>query len=205
MAAFTIAATLVLVFTLRSANKTNAAAVKAASAALEANQIMRDEQRPWLQFEVEDFRLTYAQRSDGKIMPFFKPVLMIENHGGRPAFAVTVDIEVLVTSPWSVTAIDDLIAKRKAERRIVSAEVIFPKSSEMFDRFGIATSDLFLNISGDDLEVSSVAILLLLFYVDGEDFRYTAKFYQCPLVDFLPRPRTDRFNPGQLAHLNRYT
>lgn len=48
MAFFTIAATAVLLLTLRSANKTNAAAVKASQAALEANQIMRSEQRPWL-------------------------------------------------------------------------------------------------------------------------------------------------------------
>jgi len=53
MMAFTIAATVVLGFTLRSANKTNVAAIRASEAALEANQIMRDEQRPWVTFEFQ--------------------------------------------------------------------------------------------------------------------------------------------------------
>lgn len=56
MAFFTIAATGVLILTLRSANKTNLAAVQASTAALEANVIMRHEQRPWLVM-----RMVYAE------------------------------------------------------------------------------------------------------------------------------------------------
>lgn len=55
MALFTIVATVVLLFTLRSANKTNLAAVKAASAAIDANKIMREiadsQLRAYVQFD----------------------------------------------------------------------------------------------------------------------------------------------------------
>lgn len=48
MAFFTIAATGVLILTLRSANKTNLAAIKASRAALEANAIMRQQSAGYL-------------------------------------------------------------------------------------------------------------------------------------------------------------
>lgn len=54
MAIFTIAATIVLVFTLRSANKTNLAALKASSAALEANKIMNQQSAGYLIVEGAD-------------------------------------------------------------------------------------------------------------------------------------------------------
>ena len=48
MMAFTVVAAGLLYGTLRQASKTNSAAIKAAEAANRTNQIMRDEQRPWL-------------------------------------------------------------------------------------------------------------------------------------------------------------
>ncbi len=86
MAFFTICATIVLIFTLRSANKTNSAAVKASNAALEANQIMRDEQRPWI--KISDVKVTnegdfLAEQGPGTRCLRFK--FMISNLGPRPA------------------------------------------------------------------------------------------------------------------------
>jgi hypothetical protein len=48
---FTIVAAVLLYGTLIQANKTNLAAIKAATTASETNQILRDEQRPWVALE----------------------------------------------------------------------------------------------------------------------------------------------------------
>jgi hypothetical protein len=56
---FAIVAAVLLYGTLIQANKTNLAAIKAATAASETNQILRDEQRPWVALERDltcDFR-----------------------------------------------------------------------------------------------------------------------------------------------------
>jgi hypothetical protein len=88
MALLTIAAVILLWRTLSSANKTNIAAIKAANAATEANQIMRDEQRSWLDFTIrmKDFAITGGNKCSGSAS------MVIKNIGKSPAHNVTVEI-----------------------------------------------------------------------------------------------------------------
>lgn len=84
MAFFTIAATGVLVLTLRSANKTNIAAVNASKAALEANDILRAEQRSWVIVKPPN-RCTLG--SSGRLVELKFDIELI-NRGKTPAFGV---------------------------------------------------------------------------------------------------------------------
>ncbi|MBW4962819.1 hypothetical protein [Sulfitobacter sp. CW3] len=111
MAAFTIAATIVLVFTLRSANNTNKAAINASKAALAANQIMRDQGAGYLIFEKVEVQ---ARRSDvfiyatvknigqrpvraGKIHGALKFVLPMNDKGGIPQFQfIRVQVNIFI-------------------------------------------------------------------------------------------------------------
>lgn len=121
MATFTIAATIVLVFTLRSANKTNAAAIKASSAALEANQIMRDEQRPWIKFDPQ-----IAFKNDHGIMRV-NVVFPFQNVGVRPAQAVRVDVRKIAEFPDRQDVRTYLVDAANFARKFVTTEgVIFP-------------------------------------------------------------------------------
>jgi len=96
MAFFTICATVVLIFTLRSANKTNSAAIKASNAALEANQIMRAEQRPWVHFEVVGATSARIfETTETSDLPHYLGVLVdckMVNTGTVPAGGVVFDV-----------------------------------------------------------------------------------------------------------------
>lgn len=89
MSAFTVVAAGLLYGTLRQANKTNLAAVKAAKAATETNEIMRAERRPWLMVEITEpleftftnekqtqfsYRLKYKVTNKGKMPARFRDV-----------------------------------------------------------------------------------------------------------------------------------
>lgn len=86
MAFFTIAATGVLLLTLKSANKTNQAAIRAAEAAASANEIMRQEQRPWVL--PSDFKFSLEQASLAGAKPERALFLRVfyRNFGASPAF-----------------------------------------------------------------------------------------------------------------------
>nr|WP_309502925.1 hypothetical protein [uncultured Roseovarius sp.] len=85
MALLTIAAVFLLWRTLVQTNKTNAAAIKAAEAALDANEIMRTEQRPWVTLDKE-FECNFFDRGgyQGEISWNYGFV----NKGKSPAYAV---------------------------------------------------------------------------------------------------------------------
>jgi hypothetical protein len=89
MAIFTIAATIVLVFTLRSANKTNRAAIAAAKAGNAANKIMLNEQRPWL--DLRDPTVTISVDRLGAMCEIYARVM---NVGKSPATAVHVHVSL---------------------------------------------------------------------------------------------------------------
>ncbi|MGR3511390.1 MAG: hypothetical protein ACU0GG_01400 [Paracoccaceae bacterium] len=86
MAVFTVTATLVLLFTLRTANRTNKAAVEAAKAANESNAIMRAERRPWLKIEIEEAQALYV--GNAEITLNFN--VLITNVGKTPASNVAI-------------------------------------------------------------------------------------------------------------------
>ncbi|MEP3783223.1 hypothetical protein [Ascidiaceihabitans sp.] len=100
MAFVTIAATILLLLTLRSANETNIAALRAANAALEANQIMQDQSAGYLIIEKVEIQtranevFAYAtvknigQRPvrSGKIEGKIKFVCWLSSQDGIPQF-----------------------------------------------------------------------------------------------------------------------
>lgn len=89
MALFTIAATGVLILTLRSANRTNKAAVSASEAALKANEIMRAEQRPWVKIELALIDHVTFDGEAVRVAVRWK----ITNIGSYPADTINVHIE----------------------------------------------------------------------------------------------------------------
>jgi len=90
MAILTLVAAVLLFQTLRQTNKTNEAAVRAADAALEANEIMRTESRPWLDIGVVPAgALVYMPDSNTIAFPCR---IIVKNMGKSPAFNVAIDI-----------------------------------------------------------------------------------------------------------------
>lgn len=204
MASFTICATIVLILTLRSANKTNLAAIKASEAAQEANQIMRDEQRPWLQFEVEDFGLKHAHSGDGKAHPFFVPKINVTNHGKRPAFWVTLDIRVMISDSFSISAIDTLLEERRQQNSITFSEVVFPGGHLLLEKMGTKIYEPGIDLTGGGIVQNTFSLLVVLLYSEGEETRYTAKFYNGRATELLPNANAKKFTPAHLSAFDRY-
>jgi hypothetical protein len=96
MATFTIAATVVLILTLRSANKTNRAAIDASNAAIEANEIMRREQRPWIYFvepRITDvLDSTSAEEPEGSVTVLFS--ISVKNSGAVPSVSLKPELRL---------------------------------------------------------------------------------------------------------------
>ena len=96
MTVLTVFAIILLYLTLRAANKTNESAITAANAALEANKIMRAEQRPWLNVavgKIVDYRFVQQPWHDyPKSLHLHVPVA-IRNSGKTPAHNVFLTVE----------------------------------------------------------------------------------------------------------------
>lgn len=196
---------MLLIATIRQGKLGLEKSTDAVVAAQEANAIMRQEQRPWLQFEFKDFGLRYGTGSDGKIYLLFQPQLAVHNHGKRPAFWVTLDMRILISDSYSIKEIDVLINERATENSMTFAEVVFPERDVVLDKVGTGMSKLGFNISGEDLPAKRASILAMLFYSQDGEMHYTAKFYTCNSLDMLPRPRTERFKPMHMSAFDRYT
>jgi hypothetical protein len=80
-----------LIFTLRSANKTNIAATSAAVAANKANEILRREQRPWVTL-IREFHCDFMDRGgfQGEINFNYN----LTNKGKSPAHAVQIHSKI---------------------------------------------------------------------------------------------------------------
>ncbi|WP_417733606.1 hypothetical protein [Roseovarius sp.] len=123
MAFFTIAATIVLVFTLRSANKTNIAAVESSKAALEANKIMQAEQRPWVTI---NFKGNYRIHR-GKVNAWIK--CEPKNVGKSPALDCSLLVSTSDCSAEIYNIRDAIIAGGDLSRWKNNGRIIFPGSS----------------------------------------------------------------------------
>ena len=124
MAAFTIAATIVLIFTLRSANKTNAAAITASKSALEANDILRQEQRPWVTLERELLCDFHDNGHGGRITWHYEFI----NKGRGPAYDIRMDIELIKRNHWQgmhaqIAQFTDQVLNKQ---RLRGSAVLFP-------------------------------------------------------------------------------
>lgn len=132
MALFTIAATIVLIFTLVAANKTNAAAVDASKAAIEANQIMKSENRPWL--DAVDFRATNIRDEDNEV--FVRWDYILNNYGPSPATNIQVFQKIIpVDNAINLKSmLADWVEEKRTGPESPTGWTVFPNAPQ--DRFG---------------------------------------------------------------------
>lgn len=179
MAAVTIVATVVLLLTLRSANKTNAAAVIATEATLEANEIMRREQRPWLKISVGlDGGL---RKKDDEVRAAI--IVIIENIGPMPAvYSKLLSVEILceleVFKSKDAGGVDKAIeqSQRRLNSETFGRSIIFPREVKK-SRHSISVPPL---NDSPDKRYSKPLVLVACPYmsVAGGDLYHTA-IYRC--------------------------
>jgi hypothetical protein len=128
MMALTITATIVLILTLKSANETNKAAINTANAALEANDIMRQEQRPWVTLE-KDSHCHFCDTGgyQGSIAWNYD----FRNKGKTPAYAISGQSKIIkensMSAIWSqMESFTDECVKKSG---LGNVPVIFPGES----------------------------------------------------------------------------
>lgn len=171
-----------------------------------ANQIMRNEQRPWLDFEIVRWNLRHGWTNDGRVHPYFMPEIKVWNYGRKPAFWTTPDLKIIINDSFSFGAIDDLLEVRRETNAPVFSNTIFPTSNPVaINNIGIGLWDpMDIHISGNDLPSQHCNILFVLIYFDGEQMCHTSKLFSCPSSDLLPRPRIGTFSPLNPGGVDRY-
>lgn len=176
MAFFTIAATAVLILTLRSANKTNIAAVKASEAALEANQIMRDDQRPWLDFKALEPKVVVLKRGERSIFPGFEPKIEITNYGKSPAFGVNIGCMSFLGATFNGEQVNLLLDELTQIPSGISMLTVFPQEVEIIEKHILGVGSEFeIPVDGGK---EFVWVVIIVSYVWGSRRVHTAKVFQ---------------------------
>lgn len=142
MAAFTIAATVVLVFTLRSANKTNAAAIDAAQAAIDANKILRNEQRPWVTID-RDIRCEFSDHNATHCR--FAWNFNFINKGKTPAYNISRNIKIIkaenISEIWS--ELDEFVGHCVGKHGVNVVPILFPGEMTQFIKYKSSLSQTY--------------------------------------------------------------
>lgn len=138
MAIFTIVAAYLLYRTLRTANETNEAAIRAANAATDANKIMLAEQRPWL--EVKVWPRCDVSCFDKQSRIDFS--YTITHKGGRPALNVLVDKSIgfgpdFLSLPWDRQ--DDFIQGAISGKYSRTSEIVLFPGDEVTRHTSVST------------------------------------------------------------------
>jgi hypothetical protein len=132
MAILTIFAVWMLWRTLELTRGANEAAVKAASAALEANNIMRGEQRPWITLE----RDLYCDFTDNGFGANIRWNYNFANKGKSPAFDVRFAKKVIRCGRFTheESLVEEFVNECLERPEFFKTPLIFPEETTNFDR-----------------------------------------------------------------------
>ena len=176
MAFFTIAATVVLVLTLRSANKTNMAAIDAAKAAEDTNALIRQEQRPWIKLERD---LTCEVNDLGHSLTLTWNY-NLRNVGAKPAFDVSVHWKPIkrkhaAISQSAAKAFADTVV---GETDIFRTPIIYPSETTDFLKYRGSGTIAYLPGKVSPGDGDPIVIICISYKLDpaGSEHGYDAFF-----------------------------
>lgn len=171
MAIFTVVATVILLFTLNAANQTNRAAIGAAQAAQDANELIRNEQRPWL-------KVSLAPMSGFKIIEGDLRAIVdlkAENIGKSPAVDVQFHWQAYRSNGFAPRQVvhNFLIGWARSPAFNIGTRVIFPGESD-----GLGGDLTFETITEHD-DGSYYLVFGVTYRMDGADwFGHTIELHQ---------------------------
>lgn len=184
MALLTIAAVVLLWRTLSQTNKTNQAAIIAANAALDANAIIKQEQRPWVTLERDLFCEFQDLGYGGHITWNFD----LQNRGKGPAYDIRMDFEIMKRRHWQgmrqqVSAYRDRLL---SQSRVGRTAVLFPGETTENLRFwsDIKTTYKIDEFTGDESfwgEFKFVALMVCVTYrlgPESKDIGFDARIFE---------------------------
>ncbi len=164
---------------------------------------MRNEQRPWLDFEILEFKIRHAYTENGGVIPYITPKVQITNHGRSPAFKTVFVVRSLVSDTFESTSIDQFV-KDTAERSVIMAEhSVFPGTPKIIEPTISSFETIAMHISGSGLTANRAYIMALVEYVWDDRRAFAAQLYTCKAMDLLPRPTTDAFKPMVLKRFEK--
>jgi hypothetical protein len=173
MTVLSLAATVLLWRTLTAANKTN-------EAALEANDIMRREQRPWLDFHDLDLGRwnVGSLNEDGGTATCF-PKVRIINEGRSPVLETRFALRVCMGGNLDDFSIPDMVAE--AATRPTEARIVFPGKEIVWDSWNAGGA--LPREYGSREVINWWLIGIVTYQFEGKTFS-TVKIYRCP----APKP-----------------
>ena len=175
----------------------------ATNAMQEANAILREEQRPWIQFEILDFGLRHGHESDGSAFPWFTPTVKFKNWGRSPAFFVTLDIAIEYSDGFNMAMVAKFLAKR-ADNIMASSTTVFPGAEVILDQVGTSISDPALLQPDGEIPPSMAYLIVVATYRNGESQFVTTKVFMVHSSGLIPREKPGGFSPMHLMPFDRY-
>jgi hypothetical protein len=189
MAILTIFAVVLLWQTLVQTNKTNQSAIAAAHAATEANFLLRQDQRPWLSFEVVDF----GEFQVGTGAALSCPEVRITNLGKSPALRVHFKLSVIEAGNFDDQIETTRIVKEYANNNnsFNAGVVIFPGAEYVWSNTlaGGPFKRTQEGVPSREISVNQWWLTCVLFYeFAGEKF-HTRQVFSCSPPEYASQTR----------------
>ena len=184
------------IIAVREGEKATFASIEAATAAAEANRIIRSDQRPWLDFEIMDF-------GDFQVVSgaaWSTPNVMITNLGKSPALNVWFKMSIIEAKTFDDEIERDRIVNEFGQSSLIhEGLVIFPGRSRSREntlaggRF-IRTQD---GVKQNENATVTWWFTCIVFYESGGEKFYTRKVFSCPPPDYSENTRDLKVEPRQ--------
>lgn len=191
--------------TLDQTAQTNIAAVNAANAATESNEIMRSDQRPWISFKITDFgEFQCAGSKDGKGSILFHPKVCIKNFGKSPAVDVSFDVKI-----WEGTKFDEAAEIKQMfseyPKGKISGRVAFPGEPIIWENWGVGHEIRETGMESDALNaINSFWFVAMVQYCYGKQWFYTTQIFTCGAVEIARGHKKRGFDLHQLPWGDSY-
>ena len=170
------------------------------------NQIMRNEQRPWLSFEIQGFGdFQGAKFTNGKKSLLCFPKVEIENHGKSPATDIRFNLWI-----WEGKRFDDQIARDEMFPEITvdhynQRPIIFPGKKITWENRGAGHGIRELApVKNSNAENTFWFVATVAYQFEGQWF-YTSQVHDCNAVELSGKTEVYKLNPNRLLWGDVYT
>jgi len=170
------------------------------------NQIMRQEQRPWLSFEITQFgKFQAVGWENGEKSIVFFPRVEIENFGKAPALDIRFDVWI-----WEGKSFDDDIAQKEMSSQMVTSPsqqgpIAFPEKEIVWENWGAGHRVRKLETTREDNGTNNFWLVATLAYRFGDQWFFTSQMFSCEAFEVPVGNNWHTLEPKRWPWTDTYT
>lgn len=151
--------------------------------------VMRQEQRPWLHFDIPKARVVPTKANGGIIGSAFLPAINITNHGKAPAFGVAFEVKGIVCSHFDEAEVARFFEELRVNKP-VTMKTVFPGQTVPYGK--TAAGFNFGPRFDHGKPRQTVWLIAMLTYLSEGKMVYSAKVYMTNTDDLVEAGRKGR-------------